>query len=301
MKIIYLVFVISFWINVENAQPEKQSSNDQTTQAGNRVAQTPQTINLIEAQTDANTTSESYRKERDTNDDTFRTKQTEQNEVIKDATTWIAWITALNFLLALVFAIFGGLQWQAMSKGLTRTDSLIQQNEQSQQAFINTERAYIGIRSISLAEPLAIDRTPIVKIVIVNGGRTAARDIVGQIVPKIESGTHPKILLANHVAPEPNPFKVAGRIGILPPDAFEEVQLELYGLIEQPDWRPVFSAVASMDYPFYVLGEFRYSDFQDATQIFKFISFYSPDDQGFIECASENLCDFNRTEAVLSR
>ena len=114
MKIVNLLFIVVVWMNVANAQPGKQNANTKAPSASNQVTETPQAISPIEAVTNTSAESEAYRKERDAKDDTFRTKQTEQNEVIKNATFWIAIITGCNLFLAIVFAIFGGLQWRAV-------------------------------------------------------------------------------------------------------------------------------------------------------------------------------------------
>src|SRR6266545_2798288 len=152
----------------------------QVTQYASRGAQQEATPELspstsIESQGAVNDsgegTSEAQNKERDAKEQAFKTEQLNQNRIIKNATIVIAVFTALNVLIAGVYAYFAGRQWQAVRR---------------QADIIETaERPVIVVDSAEIIPRLAPNIPLRARVMFSNAGRTPARNlsITAEIAP----------------------------------------------------------------------------------------------------------------------
>ena len=177
-------------------------------------------------------------------------------------------------------------QWRVMRDGLEKTQMLIRQANRSQQTFINTERAYLGIESISLISPLSPTEDPRVKIVILNAGRTPARSIQAQIQPLVIKGPHPMQLLREYHPQKPRPGEVFGRIGILAAGKSSITpEIAAGGLCDMPEWKEALPEIEQGKIPFYVRGSILFMDFENTYRQFRFIAFYNWEAKNeFVEC-----------------
>ncbi|HWN10974.1 MAG TPA: hypothetical protein VNO50_17180 [Pyrinomonadaceae bacterium] len=84
------------------SQPNESNSKRQQQQP----AGTPSPVLQSPVNDAAEASREAYRKERDAKDDEFRADQFAQNQIIAKASDRIFWATALNFVIAAIFAFF---------------------------------------------------------------------------------------------------------------------------------------------------------------------------------------------------
>lgn len=182
-------------------------------------------------------------------------------------------------------------QWKAMQEQL----KVIQK---TQEDFIVTERAYIGIRSIKLVEPLVRDKMPVIHVVFVNGGRTPAWNLIGNCMPVSDNTKPPLAILNEYItefAAEPetlgsNKMELFGQTGLLPAGA-EDDNPPLTFVGDKEEWSEGIPKIMTDRIPLYLVGWARYRDFQGKRYRYEFISYYNKSVQGFIECVSRTVDD----------
>lgn len=156
MKIIYLILIVIVGVHLAYSQPSKQEGNRDQTNRPSSIETAPQANSVIQPQATPDAEAQAHRKERDAKDDAFRAQQAEQNEIIKIATVVLAVFAALSFVIAVIYAIFAGVQWRTMknqqrtmkSQGETMRDAL----QQSEDHFKTANRPVITIDKIKWAE-----------------------------------------------------------------------------------------------------------------------------------------------------
>lgn len=230
----------------------------------------------------------------------------------------------IGSLVGLCLLIVAAAQYYAYKRGLFKTDNLLAQNERiittignqaksmegqlnamkkQQDSWAITERAYIGVKNIRLVEPLAIDRDPIVKVIILNGGRTPAWNVMGNIKPFLNNFEQPSIVLDRYIseleAPGEkleNQIELTGQTGLLPAGEPEEYpETLLINLVQ--GWASVFNQIEDGTMPFYLGGRVKYADFQGRHYSFEFLTFYEKSIQGFTECLSRTVTKKGKAEA----
>lgn len=227
-------------------------------------------------------------------------------DVPKDTEVGVMAVVAVVTLFAIVGQIIvtalqwkvAGDQWQVMRDGLNKTQRLLEQNEISQTAFINTERAYIGIRSIKLVEPLRVDKMPAVQVIFVNGGRTPAWNLIGNCMPISDNTKSPLAILDEYIEEFARELSTTGmegtdlfgQTGLLPAGA-EDDNPPIHFVGDIKEWGDGLGKIIAERIPLYVVGWARYRDFQGNRYRYEFISYYNKAVDGFIECVSRTIDD----------
>lgn len=98
------------------SQPNRTNAEKQQQNANAQPVTTPVNNPSPQINDEAEAGRERYQKERDAKEDAFKTEQSRQNRIVVRATVWIAIATALNVVVALVYAVVALLQLAEIKK-----------------------------------------------------------------------------------------------------------------------------------------------------------------------------------------
>jgi hypothetical protein len=150
-----ILLVIVFGVQLAHAKPHTNTSQNTAKNANgnaNSVA-VQDSVSQIENKADT---------ERAPRDETFRTKQGEQNQVIANATWWIMIFGGLSFVAALIYASVSILQWR-----------------QTARFFDITERPSLGIEGEMEWGQDPTTEEGFVEVTIKNSGKSPAVHVLG--------------------------------------------------------------------------------------------------------------------------
>ena len=175
-----VVFFVLLGAQERKSQPRKPNRQTQGSEAQRNPnpaplhSSTPQINNEREAER------ETYQKERDAKQDALQAQQTRQNQIIANATYWMAVFAGVNLFVAITYAFFAFFTLLAVRK----------QTKTMDEAFKIPNRAYVGLHSIDFD----VNARRII-ILIENIGRLPADDIVIKLRMEIGMSENVKNLI----------------------------------------------------------------------------------------------------------